>query len=526
MTKDRRMSSKFRCCRIGIWMTAVAVAIGSTAAAQDADGLAAALAIEQAFVRAIAEAETSIVAVARIKVSNEIVPPEPFNPFGIDPRKRFPSSNTSDPSSPDFIPNEFGAGIIIAPNNSKTERLVLTNFHLVQGGPVVGDKQATGQNRLYVRLPDRRGFDARILAADPRSDLAVLKLDLEPLGARASELKPIKLGDATDIRKGHQVLVLGNPYAIARDGSASVSRGMISNISRFPAPAGPKDDPETLNKETIHRFGTLLQVDARLNLGTSGGALLNLRGELIGITTSLAALDGYEKSVGYAVPVDGATRKIIDALSRGFEVEYGFLGIHPVDVSAFEMRQYSANLNQFAAAKARRVFKHSPADSGGLVSSDVILQVNGRPVYGRYDLMREIGLLGPGTTAQLRVWRESARRRLNLAVTLGKWPVLDDDGIVATKQRFATWRGMTVDFPTSRKRFIQSPSFEYSRAVVVLSVDAKSRADLAQLRPGDFITHVEKVAVQSPSDFYNAIKDRANEVTLRLLDGRDVLVRK
>ena len=127
------------------------------------------------------------------------------------------------------------------------------------------------------------------------------------------------------------VLSLGNPYAIARDGSASVSWGMIGNISRRPAPVRQRDlgPPEA---KTIHQYGTLLQVDTRMELGTSGGALVDLRGKLVGITTSLAALEGYEKSVGFAIPIDSFSRRVIETLCRGYEVEYGFLGLTPLPV--------------------------------------------------------------------------------------------------------------------------------------------------------------------------------------------------
>ena len=511
-------------CAIRRTLSAVALFIiivvgGRQADAQDVDGLTAFLAIERAFVRAIEKAETSVVAIARYKLLPDKDVRDRPRPF---PGRR-PPRPSNDPSSPDFIPNEFGSGVIVARNK---QAYILTNYHVVRGGPVVGAKVNANDSRLYVRLADRRGFDARILAADPRSDLAILKLESDAPGGKPAKLKPIKFGDATNVKKGQFVLALGNPYALARDGSASASWGMISNMSRFPAPAGPLNDVETLKKETIHRFGTLLQVDTRQSVGTSGGALINVRGELIGITTSLAALEGYEKSVGYAIPINVSTRKIIDALLQGLEVEYGFLGIAPVDVPAEELKIFSGSFQQSTAAKARTVFPNSPASRGGLASQDIILAVNKIPIHGRYDLMREIGLIGPGQVAQVRVWREAARQIFNYQIVLGKWPVHDEDAIIATKSRFKPWNGLKVDYPTARQKFMQDP-FRFPPAVVVMEIEADTPADSAKLEVGDFITQVNQTPVRTPKEFHDAIdKSRQKQVTLRLLDGRRLVIPK
>ena len=159
------------------------------------------------------------------------------------------------------------------------------------------------------------------------------------------------------------MLSLGNPYAIARDGSASASWGMISNVSRRPAPAR-QHDLGTPEAKTIHQFGTLLQVDTRMELGTSGGALVNLRGELIGVTTSLAALEGYEQSVGFAIPIDSFSRRVIETLCRGYEVEYGFLGLTPIPVLPDQLRR-DGRFKQLSAVRVEQVIPNSPAAIAG-----------------------------------------------------------------------------------------------------------------------------------------------------------------
>ncbi|MEX0703750.1 MAG: trypsin-like peptidase domain-containing protein [Planctomycetales bacterium] len=513
-----------RCCR---WCPLVLLSLVAPAVAAPPQ----AAALEEALVEAIAKAERSVVSVARIKAPRA-AERSPFDQIGRPPLFR---QQPLDPDSPDFIPNDFGAGILFAPEGRPNDRLVLTNHHVVKGGPPVGDN--TAEYRLYLRFPNRRGCYAEVVAADPRSDLAVLRPDFAALGVEARQLAPIEFADPSRLRKGRLVVALGNPYAIARDGSPSASWGMISNIARRPASFEIVEDRTELKKESIHHLGTLLQVDARLEFGTSGGALVDLDGRLLGITTSLAAIDGYEKSAGYAVPVDEATRRVIDTLAQGYEVEYGFLGVTPGTLLPTELRQrYSYRFEQASAAVAAAVIPGSPASGingqRGLMSGDVILAIGekpisepdspGRPIHDKNDLMREVALLPPGTVAHLSVWRESARRKLNLEVKLGKWPPYDDEGIIATRRRHDPWRGAAVDHPTGRQQFMPYPQFV--QAVVVTEVAPGSPAARADLRPGDFITYANDQPVASPDEFHQAVANTAGNVAVMVLNRGRVVV--
>src|SRR5262249_43594110 len=203
------------------------------------------------------------------------------------------------------VPEAFGSGVVI----DGQEPLILTAYHVVRGA-----------TKVYVRLPGGKGSYANIHAADPRSDLAVLQLITK------IPLKAIKFGDGGKVRKGQMVLSIANPFAAGfRDGSPSASWGIIANIRR---PAPGRERNEISNKKTLHHYGTLLQLDARLNLGCSGGAVVNLQGELIGLTTALAAVSGSETPGGFAVPIDRWFKSIVATLQEGKEVEYGFLGVN------------------------------------------------------------------------------------------------------------------------------------------------------------------------------------------------------
>ena len=488
------------------------------------DSFAVLSAAEDQLVKVIAAAEPSVVAVGVIK--RTAARALRVDGFGIDVTPR-----ATDEFGPDFIPNEFGSGVIITAGNGDEpngERLVLTMFHLVKGASVVG-RDAPNDRQLRIRLPGKQICEAKILAADPRSDLAVLRLDLAGTKLNREDLKPFKLHEPTPPRNGQFVISLGNPYAIARDGSASASWGLISNISRYPAQVeNDKTDTGPVRRDTtIHHLGTLLHVDTRLNLGGSGGALLNLKGELIGLTTSLAAIEGSEKSVGYAIPMDANMKRVIESLAKGLEVEYGFLGLQPDDCLLAPLRHLPPRVTQPTAARVLLVFADSPAGLAGVRRDDIILAVNRKPIFGKYDLLREVGLLGPAATAELRLWRESERREVTLQAELGKWPLNDEETLVVTQQRHPEWRGLRVDYPTARAKFMNWPEQRYPTAVVVTSVAPQSSAADAELREGDFITQVDSLLVRTPDEFDVVVSklDKAS-VVVRTLDGRRLMLKK
>ncbi|VAX35732.1 hypothetical protein MNBD_PLANCTO02-2661 [hydrothermal vent metagenome] len=496
---------------IVVWFLLLMLTNITSTSAQEISARSVAMAMEKNLVSTIKKGEVSVVSIARLRVVSRKQQKNIANPFGLDLRKQDIRGRSTNPESPDFIPNDFGTGVIIAPLGTP---LILTNYHVVKGGPIAGEKIGVSKYSLYVRLANHRGFYASILAADPRSDLAVLKIDFKQLDIKPRDIKPLTITQSNKFRKGTFVIALGNPYAIGQDGSASASWGMISNIARRPAPAGSPNDAETRKKETIHHYGTLLQVDTRLNLGTSGGALLNLKGELIGITTSLAALEGYEKSAGYAIPLNAATRRAIDSLAKGHEVEYGFLGITPWDFLPSEMRNLSLRYKQASAAVVGDVFPKSPAEKGGLRRGDVVLSVNDQVVLGRSKLMLKIGELGPEAKVKLKVWREQKRRELTLSIELGKWPVQNEEDVIATVARYPAWRGITVDYSTGRQKYLKYP-FRFKQAVAVKSIE-KKRASTTLLQEGDLITHVNKMPVRTPAQFLKAVQHATGVVRLQV----------
>ncbi len=484
--------------------------------AQERGTTAGLLSLQQTLVRIARRVEPSVVAIARYRLAGD--------------------DTTPDPDHPDFIPSEYGTGIVVESPAAPDRRLILTCFHVVRGGPVTrragadnrrpsrlppsGKSVPVGEERLHVRFSNRRGCPARVLAADPRSDLAILDLaldDLKQAGIDPKTLTPVSLAARPKPAKGQFVLLLGNPFAIARDGSASVGWGLISNTGRAAVLAGDRNGTD----HSIHRLGTLLQLDSRLKHGTSGGPVLDTNGHLIGLTTTIAPRDGIETAAGFAIPINAPMLRIIETLRRGLEVEYGFLGIQPDDVSPRQLATYASSFRQSSAARAARVFRGSPARRAGVLTGDLILSAGRHQVHGRYDLMRQIELTGPGREISLTLWRETTRERLQVRVRLGKWPVPDETALVASRRRHAPWRGLEIDYPTGRRRFVPA-SFEFPRAVVITSVQSGSPAATAGIEVGDFIEQVAEHPIETPAELFKAVDSRRGAVSLKLLDGRNI----
>jgi serine protease Do len=169
------------------------------------------------------------------------------------------------------------------------------------------------------------------------------------------------------------------------------------------------------------------------------------------------------------------------------------------------------------------VFNNSPAGRAGLRRGDLVLNIEGRPVLDRRDLMREISLLAPETEARLKIWRNDFQRPRIVTVTLGKWPVINDEEMIVTKPRFPRWRGMDVDYPTGRNRFINR-TLAYPDAVLIRDITPDSPADLAGLQSGEFVRSVNGRDVKKPAEFHEVLQNLEGEVSLRMLDGREVIV--
>jgi serine protease Do len=479
--------------------------------------------LDDSIIKIVEKSESSVVSIARFKP-----PPKGSNRNG-DGHKAFGRDRDPQPRDVEMLPSEFGAGVLICPPKSH-DRMILTTYHVVRGGPVDPRFAADDGTTLQISFSDRRSCPATIVAADPRSDLAVLRVRWDDAGIVPTTLPTLNWESAAPVRKGQFVVLLGNPFAIALDGSASVSWGLVSNLTRQPMILNRnsiRDQEELSERSMLNQLGTVMQLDARMNLGTSGGPVLNLKGELIGISTSLAAIEGYDQSVGFAFPIDAKTRRIVRTLLSGQEVEYGMIGIRPglEGPKGFaELKERLAEegypklkneITQQSAANVISVADGSPAALVGIEERDIVLSVDGETVRSESDLMRLVGLNAPESVIKLTLWRWNRYRLETVKIKLCKWPATDDAGIIETKPRYKSWRGLMVDFPTSRSRYFDQRNFDTQR-VLVTKVDEESPSHAALLQPGNFITHVNGIAVQTPQEFYSAVSAAKGTVALTL----------
>jgi serine protease Do len=455
------------------------------ALAQEPSALETAAAMERLVTEAIERAEKSVVAIARVRREKDAPAREPGDigipllpldrEFGLD----------AVPTDPKFVPNEFGTGVVI-----DAKGLIVTNYH------VIGDVRGA---EYYVWLA-RKPYAAKVKAADPWLDLAVLQIEAENLQA-------MPFGDGRAVKKGQFVIALGNPYAIARDGQPSAAWGIVSNLQRqAPAPRGgtrPSD-----GRETLHHWGTLIQTDARLELGASGGALVNLKGEMVGLTTSLAALYGYERPGGFAIPIDEDFKRALDTLKTGRLPDYGFLGVAPRTLAMSDRQR-----GRFGAA-VEDIVPATPAAAAGIKSGDIITHVDGRQVFDDIDLIRQVSALAADSEITLTLRR--GNRAVQAPVKLSK-KRLEGARPGFAEVSLPTWRGLRVEYATAAPLFRdQSRDLDPDGCVGVIEVERDSPAWKAGLRPGDFVSHVEKTRVATPAQFYDAAALLAGEARLQL----------
>jgi serine protease Do len=387
------------------------------------------------------------------------------------------SINDHDLSAPAAVPESYGSGIVVDRSG-----LVLTNAHVVRNA-----------TKIHVRLSKNRSSWADILASDPRCDLAVLKL-LDP----PANLKALTLGDGGKVRTGQIILLMANSYTPRFRCEPTISAGLVSKL-RVEAPG---KENEWGQKKTLHEHGTLIQTDARTTPGCSGGALMDLDGKVVGLTTAVVGIRG-DKPGGFAIPFDTNTRRIIEVLKRGEEVEYGFLG---VGVSRQDRGVWVTN-----------VAPGSPASRAGIQTGDHIVAIDGKPATRNDDLFLLIGMALAGNTVRVEVLRGTIRR--SWSIKLAKFYV---PGSVLAAKRPPARFGLRVDYTSIISQ--RNPFFGWRQApadgVVIREVVPDSPADKARLQPDKLIIAVNGKAVTTPAEYYAEIARAGKKVELTYLDSR------
>jgi len=391
-------------------------------------------------------------------------------------REFFERSIPQMPQGPDSRRREaqsLGSGFIIS-----ADGYVLTNNHVVADA-----------DEIIVRLSDRSDHTAKLIGADPRTDVALLKID-------AKNLPTVKLGNSDKLKVGEWVLAIGSPFGFDH----SVTAGIVSAKGR------------SLPNENYVPF---IQTDVAINPGNSGGPLFNLSGEVVGINSQIFTRSGGFMGLSFAIPIDVAMN-VANQLRAEGKVTRGWLGvvIQEVDKDLAE----SFGLEKPAGALIAQVLENGPAAKSGLKVGDVILSVNGQQIVESADLPHLIGNLKPDATAEMNIVREGARK--TVSVKVGDMP--DDDSIAASGQPGAERSSNRMGIAVADLTDEQKKSLQLQSGVVIKQV-TDGPAAMIGLRPGDVITHLNNQPVSSARQFQDTMKKLPADksISMRVMrDGR------
>ncbi|TLX65568.1 serine peptidase [Stutzerimonas nosocomialis] len=366
----------------------------------------------------------------------------------------------------------LGSGFIIS-----SDGYVLTNNHVVADA-----------SEIMVRMTDRRELAAKLVGADPRADIALLKVE-------GRDLPAVTLGKSSALKAGEWVLAIGSPFGFDR----SVTAGVVSATGR------------SLSAESYVPF---IQTDVAINPGNSGGPLFNLDGEVVGINSQIFTRSGGFMGLSFAIPIDVAM-DVADQLRTEGKVSRGWLGVGIQEVNR-ELAE-SFGLERPAGALVAQVLERGPAARGGVRVGDVILTVNGQPIGMAADLPHRIGALRPGELARLEVARDGGRMTLEMAVgTLPEQGREMEAGRApeAAAEQSSNRLGVRVaELAAEQKQGLDL------QGGVVISEILNGPAAMIGLRPGDVITHLNNEAIDSVRTFAQVAEQlpKHRSVSMRVL---------
>ena len=394
------------------------------------------------------------------------VPRTPGTPGAPGPRRNGPQGEEGESQT-----RGVGSGFIYSGDG-----YVMTNAHVVDGA-----------DEVFVTLTDKREFKARVVGADKRTDVAVVKID-------ASGLPTVKIGDVSRVRVGEWVVAIGSPFGL----DSTVTAGIVSAKAR----------------ET-GEFVPFIQTDVAINPGNSGGPLLNLRGEVIGINSQIYSRSGGYMGISFAIPMDEATR-VADQLRANGRVVRGRIGVGITDLSK-EVAE-SLGMSKPTGAQVTAVEPGGPAEKGGIEAGDIILKFDGKVIDKSEDLRRIVGSTKPGTRSAVQVLRRGANKDLTVSVVelepeqRARKPQVEPKAPTVTNMSSL---GLTLaDLSDAQKR-----ELKVRGGVQVKGVDGP--AAKAGLQEGDVILQMGNVEVADVKQFEAALArlDKSRPVSVLFRRG-------
>lgn len=380
------------------------------------------------------------------------------SPFQNDPMfKRFFGDQFGGFSQPhEFKQASLGSGVIV-----DRDGYILTNNHVVKDA-----------DEIKIKLSDKREFKGKVVGTDPKTDLAVVKIE-------AHNLPVLKLGDSDRMKVGDTVLAVGTPFGL----NQTVTSGIVSAVGR--ADVGIAD------------YEDFIQTDAAINPGNSGGALANIHGELIGINTAIFSTSGGYQGIGFAIPSNMA-RTVMDSLVKNGKVVRGWLGVSIQPVTADLAKQFG--LKDETGVLVGDVTEDSPADKAGIKRGDVIVQYNGNQISDPAMLRNRVAATAPATEVSVHLMRDGKPHTVK--ATIGELPVsLQKMG----KAFDNILKGVQVqDLTPEIKKELNLP--QHVKGIIVTNVEAGTPVESVLTR-GDVILQVNKKKIDSLKDYERVASD-------------------
>ncbi|MCC5831848.1 MAG: DegQ family serine endoprotease [Chlamydiales bacterium] len=396
------------------------------------------------------------------------------------PRNRGLFENPFDHFNDDFFNRFFGFPYQERPAPKKQETVRGSGFIVSENGYIVTNNHVV-ENAAKVNVTFNNGkkYTAKVVGTDPKTDLAVIKID-------EKKLPYLSFADSETLEVGDWAIAIGNPFGL----QATVTVGVVSAKGR--------------SQLHIADFEDFIQTDAAINPGNSGGPLLDIEGEVIGVNTAIVSGSGGYMGIGFAIPSNMAMR-IIEQLIKDGEVTRGFLGV--------TLQQIDADLATFYKLKTPNgalvtdVIKGSPADTAGLKQEDIIIRYNGTPVESLSAFRNYVSLLAPGSKLNLHVNRDGREREMTVVIST----VPEEVKLGSQTQKL----GLKVE--NMNAELAQKLNFFGNEGVVITQVEPGSPADEAALRPGSVIIAVNRRKVTSVEDFSQAIHESSKEEMVLLM---------
>ncbi len=412
----------------------------------------------------------SVVQVETVNIQKTRVSSSPFEWFFGKPK------DDEEGEEQEFRQEGMGSGVIIRKDSN--EYFVLTNNHVVEGS-----------EEITIRLNNKKEYDAQLVGTDPRTDVAVVKFKTND-----KNIVVATIGDSDYLEVGDIVLAIGSPFGF----TSSVTQGIVSGKGR----KGPRGN-----------LTDFIQTDAAINSGNSGGALVDINGNLIGINTWIATRTGESAGLGFSIPINSIMSKINSIIKTG-SVEYGWFGVSITDANDEYFDMY--DLKKIDGALVSSVYLNSAAATAGIKAGDYIIRIDSRKIVDSNDLVKVVSDFKVGDVKTVYVYRNGKPISLKIKIAKRSSEKKINDNI-----KFL-WPGIVVsEFTDEIEKYFNIE--KQDSGLVVLSVIEDTKFYIGGLRQGDIITSINGKDINSLKDFYNAIGEDTNKYSIEYVRKGETL---